>query len=162
MKHIHISKLIISLVLCFSAAGIGSVFTTPAIGLWYASLNKPIFNPPNWIFGPVWTILYSMMAVALYLIWSSEKAMGKLSRIRKEGIHDFYIQLALNTLWSIAFFGVRMPLLAFFIIIALWLSIYMTLEKFFRISKIAGQLMTPYLAWVSFAAVLNLSIVLLN
>ncbi len=150
--------MIFSISVCFLAAGIGSVYTTPAIDTWYITLNKPFFNPPNWIFGPVWTLLYLLMGISLYLVWVT-KTEKKAKRL---GTIFFFIQLALNVLWSILFFGLKSPIGAFIGIILLWLAIYLTIRKFLEVSKLAGWLLIPYLAWVSFATILNLSVVLLN
>ena len=135
---------------------LGSVFTTPAIPSWYASLNKPFFNPPSWLFAPVWTLLYLMMGYAAYLIFQSE------SKMKSRALKYFWLQLAANFFWSYIFFGLRNPLLAFLDIILLWILIYKTKLEFSKISKTAGSLLIPYLLWVSFAAILNLSIILLN
>ncbi|MFH0739626.1 MAG: TspO/MBR family protein [bacterium] len=150
-----IIKFLMAIVLCEGAGIIGSVFTTPAIGSWYATLAKPSFNPPNWIFGPVWTALFFLMGVALYLVWSSNNssAGGK-----KTAVLVFFQQLALNILWSVLFFGMQNPMLAFVEIIVLWLAILMTIFYFAKISKTAAWLLVPYILWVSFAGFLNFSI----
>lgn len=158
MRKIQVVPLVLSIVICFSAAAIGSFFTTPSIPTWYTSLNKPFFNPPNWIFGPVWTILYLFMAISLYIIGTKKSAKSE----RQQGIIYFFIQLFLNTLWSTVFFGFKSPLLALLVIVALWLAIFITFRRFVTMSKPAGWLLMPYLAWVGFAAFLNLCIVLLN
>lgn len=151
----NLAKLFLSISLCLGAGIIGSFFTIsspPAGGLtWYATLNKPSFSPPNWIFGPVWTILYILMGISLYLVWTKKKVPT-----------IFWIQLILNTVWSIIFFGMRNPTLALVDIAALWISIFLTIKSFYKINKLAGNLLIPYLIWVSFASILNLSIVLLN
>ena len=144
--------------LCFIAAGVGSFFTFAAIPTWYTGLTKPLFTPPNWLFGPVWTVLYSCMAVSLYLSWTSTKRVQQ----RRKGELYFYLQLMCNTLWSIIFFGMRNPAAALGVIVALWLLIFFTIREFIRINRVTVFLLTPYLLWVSFAAVLNLFIVLLN
>ena len=144
-------KLIFSIGICLGAGIIGSFFTVSAIPEWYATLNKPAFSPPNWIFGPVWTILYILMGVSLYLVW-----------VKKTVPAVFWLQLILNALWSIIFFGMKNPTLAFVDIIALWVAIVLTIKAFSKINKLAGQLLWPYLAWVSFASILNLAIVILN
>jgi len=144
--------------LCFAAAGIGTYFTTPSITTWYSALVKPSFNPPNWIFGPVWTLLYSMMAFALYLVWTSPDTHHK----RKQGEIYFYTQLICNVLWSILFFGAHSPPAALGVIVALWIYIFLSFRSFIHINKYAGWLLAPYLLWVTFAACLNLFIVLLN
>lgn len=149
--------LVISLFLTFIAASVGSVFTFKSISTWYITLNKPFFNPPNWIFSPVWTALYILMGLSLYLVWISKKSL-----IQKKGMNYFFIQLALNTLWSILFFGLQNPLIAFLEIVVLWYFIYLTIKYFSKVNKTSAYLLYPYLAWVSFASLLNLSIVILN
>lgn len=144
-------------ILCFTAAGVGSSFTMPQIETWYAELNKPSFNPPNWIFGPVWTTLYLMMAIAVWLIW---KNAGWVNAPHSLGMWCF--QLLLNTTWSVIFFGLENPTLAAVEIVVLWISILIVIVIFWRHSRFAALLMVPYLLWVSFAAVLNFSIVALN
>lgn len=158
MKEFKLSSLIISLTLPFIAGGIGSFFTYKAIPTWYAGLNKPFFNPPNWVFGPVWTLLYIMMGFSLYQFW----IWAKKDTVRKKGVKIYLTQLGLNTLWSIIFFGFQSPGFAFIIILILWFMIYLTIKHFNKASQISGWLLIPYLGWVSFAALLNLSIFLLN
>ena len=143
---------------CFLAAGIGSLFTTSAIDTWYTTLQKPFFSPPNWIFGPVWTLLYLLMGISLYMVWVA-KTEG---RLRRQGITFFLIQLVLNAFWSMLFFGLKSPEAAFIEIIILWFAILLTIKYFLQISKPAGRLLLPYIVWVSFAIVLNLSIAILN
>lgn len=147
-------KLVISIIIPFIASAIGSLFTVSSIDSWYSSLVTPSFNPPNWIFGPVWTILYLLMGISLYLVWSKKVDVIALS--------VFGTQLVLNTLWSILFFGLHLPLVAFIEIIILWIAILANIIVFYRTSKEAAYLLMPYLIWVSFAAVLNLAIVILN
>lgn len=147
-------KLAVSLCICFAAAAIGSMFTFSEIPNWYASLDKPWFNPPNWVFGPVWTLLYAMMGISLYLIW-----MKGLQDTRVvQAIAVFIVQLALNALWSYLFFGLHNPLLAFFEIILLWAAIGATLVLAMKVSRLGGLLLIPYLCWVSFAAFLNFTV----
>jgi translocator protein len=153
-----IFKFIFSIVLCFSAAALGGAATYSSIPTWYASLNKPFFNPPNWIFGPVWTILYFLMAVSLYIVWDKNFKNKK----KEEAIKIFIFQLVLNLLWSFAFFGFHQPLLALITVIALWISIFVTIKYFYKISKTSAYLLYPYIFWVSFASILNLAIVILN
>lgn len=150
-------KLATSIIVCQLAGIIGSIFTISSIPTWYASLNKPFFNPPNWIFGPVWTILYLLMGVSLYLIWQQKK-----SKKRTNALIVFASQLGLNTLWSIIFFGMQSPFLAFLVIVGLLIFIILTIIKFFPLSKTAAYLLIPYILWVSFASILNFSIVVLN
>jgi len=150
-----IIKLVFSMAICLLAGFIGSVFTTPSIATWYASLNKPAFNPPNWIFGPVWTALYILMGISLCLFWDRKTKSKKSYAI-------FSIQLGLNILWSIIFFALHSPFLAFIEIILLWIAILLTILNFHKVSKTAAYLLIPYICWVSFASVLNLFILLLN
>ena len=150
--------LITSLILPNLAGFIGAFFTTPAIPGWYAQLTKPSFNPPSWIFGPVWTTLYIMMGVSLYLIWSK----GYKKQSIKLAINLFFVHLALNSLWSIAFFGLKNLALALLVITVLWLMIVFLIKLFWEINKKASYLLFPYLAWVSFASLLNFSIWRLN
>lgn len=151
-------KLVAALVLCVTAGFIGSLFTSSGVDSWYQSLQKPPFNPPSWVFGPVWTLLYLMMGGALYLVWKRDP----LEKPETRALTWFFIQLALNVLWSFFFFYLRQPALAFFEIIFLWLAIIVTVVHFFRINRWAGVLLLPYLVWVSFAAVLNFAIWRLN
>ncbi|NIQ37627.1 MAG: tryptophan-rich sensory protein [Proteobacteria bacterium] len=143
--------------LCFGAAFLGSLFTTPSIPTWYAGLIKPSWTPPDWVFGPVWSALYVMMAVAAWLVWQR----GGLAAARLP-LMLFVIQLALNTTWSILFFGLRLPGLAFADIVILWFAILLTSIAFRQLSRAAGYLLLPYLFWVSFAAALNFAIWRMN
>lgn len=151
-------KLAISLALCFLAGFIGSIFTTPSIATWYADLIKPSFNPPNWIFAPVWTILYVLMAISFYLVWQK----GTKEKIVQTSLFSFIFQLMLNMLWSIVFFGMHSPLWGFLVIILLWIAILTTIVCFYKVSKLASYVLIPYILWVSFAAVLNYSVFILN
>ncbi len=151
------SRLMLSIGVCLLAGAIGSLFTFSEIPTWYAGLAKPAFAPPNWVFGPVWTVLYVVMGVALYLVW--KKAA---SRRAFYGLHLFAIQLALNVLWSLLFFGFHSPELAFAGILLLWVAILLTIQQFTKVDKRAAYLLMPYLFWVSFAAVLNYEIWILN
>jgi len=155
---LQFAQLIIGIAICLLAGFIGSLFTRPAIPGWYATLNKPSFTPPSSVFGPVWTCLYLLMGIALFLVWRAEKN----TPWRKGAVAVFALQLALNTLWSILFFGLRSPLAGLADIICLWAAIMVTILLFSRISKLAAVLLVPYLLWVGFAAVLNASIHLLN
>lgn len=149
--------LIVFLVICFAAAGIGSAVTTPQIDGWYANLTKPSWNPPNWIFGPVWSTLYVAMAVAAWLVWRQSGIAAA-----KVPLALFGVQLALNTLWSCLFFGLENPGLAFTEVLLLWVAIAATMVTFWFRSKVAGLLFVPYLAWVTFAAFLNFTVWRLN
>ncbi len=154
----NIARLIISILICEGAGIIGSLFTMSQIKSWYAGIKKPSFNPPGWIFGPVWSILFLLMGVSLYLVWS-----GGISGIPIETeITIFGIQLALNILWSILFFGIHSPRLAFVDIIFLWAMILLTVFEFYSINNTAGLLLVPYFLWVSFALILNFEIWKLN
>ena len=151
-------KLISSIVICQAAGVIGSLFTTPAIPTWYASIEKPSFTPPNSLFGPVWTMLFLLMGIAIFLVWRE----GLSDRNVRNTFTLFIVQLVLNVLWSAAFFGLRSPLAGLVVIIVLWAAIFLTIIRFFAISTTAGALLIPYIAWVSFAAVLNGALYILN
>ncbi len=151
-------KLLISLAICFAAEGLGGLFTAQSVGAWYLTLQKPAFTPPGWIFGPVWTLLYLMMGIALYLIW---KRAGSGAEVRG-AVTLFAFQLLLNVAWSAVFFGRQSPLGGLLIIVALWLTLALTIWRFRQISPLAAGLLLPYLAWTSFAAVLNFAIWRLN
>lgn len=156
-KHAKISnlaKLLISIIGVQIVAFLGSLFTMSSVSTWYATLPKPSFNPPSWVFGPVWTILFLMMAVAAYLIWKK----GWKHREVRVALYVFIGQLALNLLWSVLFFGLHSPLAALYEIIILWLAILLTILVFYKISKPAAYLLIPYILWVTFAAVLNFAI----
>jgi len=153
----HGIGLAVFILVSFAAASVGSLVTTPSIPTWYASLAKPTWTPPDWIFGPVWTLLYLMMAVAAWLVWRPTGLVGA-----KLPLGLFAIQLVLNSLWSILFFGLQSSLGAFVEIILLWASILATMIVFWRRSRVAGALLAPYLAWVGFAAALNFAIWRLN
>jgi len=141
------------ILLCFAVAGIGSSFTMPSVGDWYREISKPDWTPPSWLFGPVWTVLYLMMGVAAWLVW---RRTG-LCRVGVP-LGIFGVQLALNLLWSIIFFGLHNPGLAFVEIVLLWLAILATILAFLRVSRLAGWLLVPYILWVTFASVLNFTI----
>ncbi|MBW3004887.1 tryptophan-rich sensory protein [Candidatus Woesearchaeota archaeon] len=154
----QMTKFLLSMILPFIAASIGSYFTTASVSTWYAALQKPSFSPPNWIFTPVWIILYLMMGLALYLVWKE----GWETKLVKTGMILFFIQLVLNALWSIVFFGFHTPFYGLICIIALWVAIAATTYMFYRVSEKATYLMIPYLLWVTFAAILNYYIYILN
>ncbi len=158
MKPLNYKRLIISLVLPQLAGLIGSVFTISAIPAWYASLEKPSFSPPNWIFGPVWITLYFLMGLSVYLVWQKIKENKKA----KAGLALFWLQLFFNAVWSIIFFGLQSPGWAFVEIIFLWLAIVLTIIAFSKVSRLAALLLIPYILWVTFAAYLNYSIWTLN
>lgn len=152
------SKLLISIVICELVGLSGIPFTSSAIPSWYATLSRPFFSPPNWIFGPVWTTLYAMMGISAYLVWMKGAKHQKVTY----ALRFFAVQLILNFAWSLLFFGLRNPLLGLIDIMALWLAIAYTIRLFYPLSKPAAYLLIPYLLWVSFATILNLSIFLLN
>jgi benzodiazapine receptor len=145
------------LLAAFAAAGLGGYATAESVTTWYPTLIKPSWNPPAWIFGPVWTLLYVLMSVAAWRIW--------LRRDRPDAdraLALFFIQLGLNALWSVLFFGLQSPGLALIDVIILWLLLFSIRRRFRSIDPIAGWLWLPYLLWVSFATVLNATIVWLN
>jgi benzodiazapine receptor len=151
------------LLLCFAVAAIGAYSTTPAIPTWYAQLTKPSFNPPNWIFAPVWTTLYALMAIAAWLIWRTPAAQHTLQdSARLDALMAFDIQLGLNFLWTPVFFRFHQLLAAAVVIPLLWLAILLTIVLFWRVRPLAAALLLPYLAWVTFATALNLAILRLN
>lgn len=147
--------LIVALAVPQGAGAVGPLFTVRNIPTWYRSLRRPRLSPPNWVFGPVWTTLYVLMGIASYLVWM--QGAGNEAALKL-----YAIQLLLNTLWSVIFFGMKNPRLAFFELLLLWLAIAGTIIAFWPISMWAGILMLPYLAWVSFAGFLNLRIWQLN
>lgn len=142
------------LVLSFAAAAIGGAFLP---GEWYAQLRKPSWNPPSWIFGPVWTILYAMMAVAAWLVWQR----GGFGR-QRAALSLFVVQWMFNALWSPIFFGMQRPGLAFLDLVLLWIALMATLVVFWRVRPVAGVLLVPYAAWVTFAGALNFTVWRLN
>jgi tryptophan-rich sensory protein len=151
-------KLVISLSVPLAVGGLSGFATARGVATWYPTLIKPPFNPPAWVFGPVWTVLYIMMGAAAFLVWRQ----GLTSEGVKPALTVFAIQLSLNGLWSILFFGMQAPGWALIEICALWLAIIATVVLFRRVSPAAGTLMLPYWAWVSFATVLNASLWWLN
>jgi tryptophan-rich sensory protein len=151
-------KIIILIVICLGIGYASSIVTQNGIETWYNTIEKPSFNPPNWIFAPVWTILYIFIAIAGGIVWDKIDT----NPLAKKAMLFFGIQLLLNTLWSFLFFGLKNPLIALIEIILLLLIIYETYMLFSKISKTAGYLFIPYLIWVSFAMFLNASIWWLN
>lgn len=149
--------LIVFITICLGAGGLGAITTTPEIDGWYKTIEKPTWNPPAYVFGPVWTTLYIMMGTAAWLVW---KPVG--FKAAKTPLTLFAVQLVLNGAWSWVFFHFHQPGWAFVEIVVLWLAIGATTITFFRCSKTAGWLMVPYLMWVSFASVLNFAIWRLN
>jgi benzodiazapine receptor len=155
---VDLRKLVASIVICQLAGFVGSIFTSSSVSTWYQTLNKPGFTPPGWFIGAVWITLFLLMGVALYLIW--------MRGLKVEGVGTaltvFILQLFLNILWSLLFFGLRSPFHAFLEIILLWVLIMASIITFYRIDRRAGLLLVPYILWVSFAAFLNYSIWQLN
>jgi tryptophan-rich sensory protein len=145
------------LVLCFAAAAVGGVATETGPGSWYAGIEKPAFNPPGRVFGPVWTVLYVLIGVSAWLVWRRRGLSGA-----RGPLLIWLIQLMLNAAWSVLFFGLRRPDLASLEIVALWIAILATIVAFRRVRPLAAWLLVPYLAWVSFAAVLTFTIWRLN
>lgn len=150
-------KLLVSIFLPLALGAIAGMFTSQSVPEWYATLNRPSFNPPNWIFGPVWTTLYILMGISLFLIWKQD-----VSKQRNVAILVFLIQLLLNFGWSFIFFYFNMIGFALVEIVLLWFSIVITLFLFYKIKPMASYINIPYLLWVTFAAVLNASYYLLN
>ncbi len=155
------TRILIVVVTCLAIGYFSGMATQSSIKTWFPTLIKPSFNPPNWVFAPVWSMLYIMMGIAAGLVWNRMEA-SKDKELVKKSLIFFAIQLGLNALWSVLFFGLRNPMLALIEIVLLWLMIYETYIKFGKIDKIAGYLFLPYLAWVSFASILNASIWWLN
>jgi tryptophan-rich sensory protein len=151
-------KLVVSILASFAAAGIGSLFTFKAIPNWYAGLKKPPFTPPNWAFGPIWTILYILMAISVFLVW--QKGISTNGVLLAFIL--FWVQLAFNALWSIIFFGIKSKGGGVMTIIMLWLLILATIITSFRVSEWAGILLIPYIVWVSIASYLNIGVWVLN
>lgn len=154
----NLAKFLIAVAVPVAVGGLSGWATSAGVVAWYPTLTKPSFNPPAWVFGPVWTVLYIMMGVAAFLVW--RRGLGAEGVRLALGV--FLLQLLLNGLWSLLFFGLRSPGLAFVDILALWLAIGATVWLFWRLVPAAGVLLLPYWAWVSFAAVLNGSIWSLN
>ena len=158
MKAKDFGALVVAIVISETAGIIGSLFTVASVGGWYTTLVRPSLTPPSWVFGPVWTTLYALMGTAAFLVW---RYGWREQRVRR-ALGIFGVQLVLNAVWSIVFFGLQAPQVAFIEIIFLWLAIVATMIFFARVSRAATWLLVPYLLWVSFAAYLNLAIWLLN
>jgi tryptophan-rich sensory protein len=158
IKIASIPKLIASVLFCLIVGSLGSLVTITGPASWYTLLVKPAFQPPNWVFGPVWTLLFILMGIALYLVWEcgTEKPAVRLA------ILVFGVQFLLNFLWSFLFFGLQSPLLGLLDIIVLWWLILATIVTFYRVRKSAAYLLIPYIAWVSFAMILNGAVYILN
>jgi translocator protein len=151
-----IKKIIIMVIAAQLAGAVGSIFTVGSIATWYSVLAKPSFTPPSWAFGPVWLSLYTLMGIAAGLVWASN------SNLKKRALQLFFIQLALNTVWSIIFFGLHLTGIAFAEIVLLWIAIAATIWYFNKVSRKAAALLVPYIIWVTIAAALNYSVWMLN
>jgi tryptophan-rich sensory protein len=151
---------VIKLIICCSlplAIGFAGTFFTNSLD-WYQTLQKPAFNPPNWVFAPVWTVLYLLIGISFFLVWRK----GLANAAGRTALACFILQLVFNALWTPIFFGAKQPLIAFADIVLLWLAIAATIVSFYKISKLSAILLVPYIVWVSFAAVLNAAICMLN
>lgn len=153
-----VGKLLAIIISIEFLGSLGAIVTTPSISTWYVFLEKPVFTPPNWLFGPAWAFLYFLMGVSLYLILEK----GIKNRSVKSALFFFSIQFFFNILWSFIFFGAKLPLIALFDIIILILLLIKTIVVFYKISRSSAYLLFPYLFWVIFATALNFSIVVLN
>ena len=151
-------RLVISILASFAAAGIGSLFTFKAIPTWYAGLKKPPYTPPNWAFGPVWTTLYILMGISVFLVWQNGLATPGVML----AFTLFWIQLVFNALWSVIFFGRKSKGGGVIVIIVLWFLILATIITSFQVSGWAGALLVPYIVWVSIASYLNVGVWVLN
>lgn len=157
-SYFKLLPLLISVGITLSIAGIASYLTIPQIQVWYAFLQKPSFNPPNWLSGPVWTVLYITIGVSAYLIWQQRRE--SIDYVNSQ--YSYFLQLLFNFSWSIVFFGLHQILAALLVIIALWLSIVANIFYFSKLNRTAAWLLVPYLLWVSFSGLLNFYIYLLN
>jgi translocator protein len=151
-------KFIVSLLVPLAVGGIAGWLTVPEIAGWYAGLNKPSFNPPNYLFGPVWTSLYALMGIAFFLVWKADADEG----LKKTAMMLFAVQLVLNFFWSLIFFNAHQVGWALVEIVAMWLFILLTIFSFGKISSLAAWLLVPYICWVSFATILNAALWKLN
>lgn len=151
-------KLIIAVIVPVAVGGISGFFTSTGVESWYQTINKPSWNPPSWVFAPVWTTLYIMMGVALFLVWKSNVSTG----LKRIAISLFAVQLLLNFFWSFIFFYQQQPGWALVEIIAMWVFILLTIFAFAKVNKIAAWMLVPYISWVSFATILNYTIWKLN
>ena len=158
----NIPSLIVCVSICLVVGGLAGFATQSSVTTWFPTLNKPFFNPPSWLFGPVWATLYAMMGIALWFVWNAPQTTQQDQLQRKKGIIIFAIQLVFNFLWSFLFFGMRNPLFALFDIVLMLITIILTIIIFRKINTKTTPLLVPYLAWVSFATLLNASIWWLN
>jgi tryptophan-rich sensory protein len=151
-------RIVLCIVVTMLLGASGGIITETGTGTWYDALNKPSFQPPDWLFGPVWTTLFFLMGLAAGMVWSAKTANYR----KGQALGAYSVQLGLNIAWSLIFFGFESPKLALIEIVILWIAILVTLQLFYKINKTAGLLLVPYLLWVTFATVLNAAIVLLN
>lgn len=159
MKARTVIRFFVCCAVCLAVGATGSIITSPAeASAWYEGLRKPVFTPPSWVFGPVWTGLYILMGVAVFWVWQKGLAAAEV----KIAIVVFAVQLILNALWSPLFFGLKNPHAAFADVTLLWAAILATILFFYRVSKVSAILLIPYMLWVSFASFLNYSIMMLN
>jgi len=157
-RHNAVSSALLSAAVVLAASLTGSAATFSSLSSWYSGLNKPDFTPPNWIFGPVWTTLYILMAIAFWRVLTR----GADASLTRPAVFWFLMQITLNALWSVAFFGLRSPAMGLCVIALMIVAIVLTLLSFRRIDGVAAVLLVPYLAWVAFASVLNAAVWLLN
>lgn len=158
MKQMNIRHLLLSIIGCQGVGFLGSVVTFESINTWYKFLVKPAFSPPNWLFGPVWTTLYFLMGISFYLIWQK----GPKNRNVQQALNLFIVHLVFNAGWSFVFFGLHSILGGMVALIILWGFIVALIREFYKIERLAAYLLVPYLLWVSLAAVLNFSLLVLN
>ncbi len=154
----ELAKLILCIIICQAAGVVGSIFTSSSVSSWYPTLIKPSFTPPGWVIGLVWTILFTLMGISLFLVWREGLDRPDV----KTAIYVFAAQLVVNVMWSGAFFGLQSPLAGLAVIAVLWVLILLTIIKFWPISRASALLLVPYILWVSFAAFLNFTIWKLN
>lgn len=157
MNKTHTIKLLVSIILPLSLGAIAGMFSAQSVPEWFSTLNKPSFNPPSWIFGPVWTTLYILMGISLFLVWKQN-----VSKERNRAMMVFIVQLLLNFVWSFIFFYFNMIGFALIEIILLWINLVIMLVLFYRIKPVAAYINIPYLLWVTFATILNASYYFLN
>lgn len=162
LKKANLTKIILSISACVFIGFLSSFATRSSVDTWFLTLKKPFFNPPSWLFAPIWTILYILMGYSFSIIWNNRGQSRKSKEIIKKAMMLFGIQLALNAIWSILFFGLCNPFLALIEILLLWLMIFETIKAFKKVDVYASKLLIPYLVWVSFATILNGSIWFLN
>ncbi len=152
-----ILKSILCIIICVTLGSVSGILSGSGMTDWYQNLNKPFFQPPSWVFGPAWTILYTLMGIAIARIWHQPD-----SSLKSRAIRIFISQFVLNLIWTPIFFALKQPLIALIIIIMLWILILLTIRSFKKVNPLSAILLIPYILWVSFATILNGSIVYLN